>query len=109
MPGREDLAVLDERIRPVATNPSLVVIVLSERPMMRSPWKWKNAVPTYVNVTVCPVHGFTSWKFRSIGDVVGGSAAAGKANARATKLSRPTTSLITGLPPVLEGGTPRAR
>src|SRR5215218_3052813 len=52
-----------------------------------------------------PVHGFTSGNTSSNGNAVGGSAAAGTANARATTLNRPTTSLITGLR--LEGGTPR--
>src|SRR5829696_2325980 len=45
-----------------------------------------------------PVHGFTSGNTSTNSPRVGGSAAAGAANARATTLSRATTSLITGLP-----------
>src|SRR5215218_843318 len=72
----------------------------------RESWKWTNAVPTSVTVIGLPVHGFTLGKTSSIGNAVGGSAAAGTANVRATTLSRPTTSLIIGLPSVLEGKTP---
>jgi hypothetical protein len=68
MPGREDRPFWTKESVPWPANPSLVVIVLSERATVRELWKWKNAVPTYVTVTVCPVHGFTSWNSTSIGN-----------------------------------------
>jgi hypothetical protein len=65
---------------------------------MREPCSWKNTVPMNVTVIGAPVHGFTSGNTSKIGSSVGRSAAAGAANARATMLSRATTSLISGLP-----------
>jgi hypothetical protein len=79
---------------PWPTNPSLVVIVLWLRATVRESCMWTNAVPTNVTVIGSPVHGLTSGNTSRIGNSVGGSAAAGTANARVTTLNRPITSLF---------------
>src|SRR5215208_4457249 len=53
-----------------------------------------NPVPTNVTVIAWPVHGFTSGNTSRTGNSSGASAAADAANARATTLSRATTSRI---------------
>src|SRR5215213_2611570 len=53
-----------------------------------------NPVPTNVTVIASPVQGFTSGNTSRTGNSSGASAAAEAANARATTLSRATTSLM---------------
>ena len=71
IPGREDLAVLDERVRPMANEP----ITRRNRPVSDSDGAGTvgvdgDQVPTYVTVMGLPVHGFTSGNTSSIGNSV---------------------------------------
>src|SRR5215211_542114 len=67
-----------------------------------------NPVPTNVTVIAWPVQGFTSGNTSRTGNSSGASAAADAANARATTVSRATTSLILVSLQSRSGETPNA-
>src|SRR5215204_3682220 len=79
---------------PWPSKPSLVVIVRWAMAITRSPCSCTSTLPTKVTVISSPLQGLMSVKTSRMGSSTGGLAAAGTANARATTLSRPTTSLF---------------